>query len=182
MKPKLSNNEKKVLEFLIHDGRVSSTEMAKNLGITSQAVGRIKNKLEMLGVIRGYSTTIDYQKLGIDVFAIALFRFKSGTWTRLEKEDIKERVEGPHLIRVYRVSEGDITHIVVYGFRSLKELDNYFHVLQTDRNHISELKKLYVLSAESMLKDSPNELFLRAIEEWGNERLARPEPQKPLPP
>ena len=180
MKPKLSKNEKNVLKLLIQNGRMRCTEIARKLDLTPQGVGKILKKLESSGIIQGYSTIVDYEKIGIEVFAIALFRFKSGLWTRIEEEDIKERVKGPHLIRVYRVPEGDVTHIVVYGFRSLHELDHYFHILQTEREHISELKKLYVFSSKSIMKDSPNDLLLKVLEELGKEKLARPEPPKPL--
>jgi len=180
MKVVLSENDKKVLKLLIQDGRTSSTQIAQRVGLTSQAVGKIKEKLEKAGIIRGYTANIDYGKLGIEVFTIALFRFKSGAWSRLEEADIRERVKGPHLIRFYRVNDGDVTHLVVYGFRSLKEVDNYFHVLQMERGHISELKKLYVLSADSVMKDSPSELFCKVLDELGVERLARPEKPKPF--
>jgi DNA-binding Lrp family transcriptional regulator len=150
------------------------------LGISSQAVGKIKDKLEKSGVISGYSTNVDMDKLGISVYAVAMFRFKSGSWSRIEKEDIKKRIRGPHLIRAFRFSDGDITHMIVYGFRSLKELDHYFHFLQTERGHISELKKMYVLSGDSILKDSPNELILKSLQEMGREMLARPESPKSI--
>jgi DNA-binding Lrp family transcriptional regulator len=181
MKLKLSLNERRVLSILVQDGRGSNTRMAKSMGITPQAVGKIQDKLEREGIIRGYSAQVDYEKLGVDVFAVALFRFKSGSWTRLEKQDIRERVKGPHLIRMYRFSEGDITHMVVYGFRSLKELDNYFHVLQTERGHISELKKIYALSADSVMKDSPAELIQKVLDEYDVDVMGRPEPPKPMP-
>ena len=181
MKVKFTENDKKVLKLLLEGGRMSCTEMAEELGITSQAVGRIKEKLEKTGIIKGYTATIDQQKIGIEVIAIALFRFKSGTWSRLEEQDIRERVKGPHLVRVYRVNDGDVTHMVVYGFRSLKEVDNYFHVLQTERGHISELKKLYVLSTDSVIKDSPGELMAKVIDEFGGlGGLARPDSPKPF--
>lgn len=181
MKPKLSENEKKTLKYFIKDGRMPCSEIAKKLGITPQAVGKIQKKLESTGLIKGYSTIVDYQKLGIEVFAVAKFRFKSGEWSRLEEADIRDRIKGPHLTNVYRVSEGDVTHIVVYGFRSLKELDHYFHILQTERGHISELKKLYVLSVDSIMKESNQDLLLKVIDELGQEKPARPEPPKPFP-
>ncbi|MFH0863286.1 MAG: Lrp/AsnC family transcriptional regulator [Candidatus Altiarchaeota archaeon] len=172
---KLSKNDLAILKLLIVDGRISASEIGRRLSLSSQGAGKIIQRLQKEGVIRGFSTDIDYSAIGITVFAVALFRFKSGAWSRLEKEDIQKRVKGPHLIRFYRFSEGDVTHMVVYGFRSLKELDNYFHVLQTERGHISELMKLYVLSSESVLKDSPSELYLELIKEYGSEKLARPE-------
>ncbi len=181
MKPKLSENEKLVLKYLIREGRMPCTEIAKKLGITSQAVGKIQDKLEKQGMIRGYHAEIDYTKLSIDVFAVAFFRFKSGVWDKMADEDIKRRMRGPHLIRVYRIMEGDYTHMVIYGFRSIKEVEHYFQFLQKERGHISELKKLYVLTAGSVIKDSPDDLLIKVIDELGSDVLARPEVIKPIP-
>ena len=128
---KLTRNEKTVLKSLIVNGRISDSEIAKKLGITAQAVGKIRRKLEKMELIKGYTTLVDYEKLGIKVFAVALFKYAHEYVGKLGDEDIKERIRGPHIINFYRVPEGDVTHIVVYGFRSLDELDNYFHALQT---------------------------------------------------
>jgi DNA-binding Lrp family transcriptional regulator len=181
LKPILSDNEKRVLELLMSDGRMSCTDIGKRIRLTPQAVGKIQEKLEKKRIITGYSARVDYQTLGVEVLAIAFFKFKSGSWTKLEENDIRERLSGPHLMKVYRVVEGDLTHMIIYGFRSMRELDNYFHILQTERGHISELKKLYILSTDSILKDSSDELVTKVLHEQGTERLARPEIPKPIP-
>jgi len=176
---KLTRNDKRVLKFLIRNGRSQDSDIAKELKITPQAVGKIRKKLESSGVIKGYSTIIDYGKLGIDVIAIALFKFTpEARKTILTEEDIDERIKGPHIINFYRIPEGDVTHIVVYGFRNLEELDHYFHVLQTERGHISEIKKLYILSTKSLRKNSDQELLIKIIDEMGHEKLARPQPPR----
>jgi len=178
---KFSKNEREVLKHLIRDGRAQCTDIAKRLGVSSQAVGKIKDKLERQGVIKGYHAEIDSKKLGIEVFAIALFRFKSGVWNKLEEEDIRRRMRGAHLVRVYRITEGDYTHMVIYGFRSMREVENYFQILQKERSHISELKKLYVMTADSVIKDSPEDLLIKIIDELGTDVLARPEVIRPMP-
>jgi len=171
----LTRNDRKVLKFLIENGRASDVDIARKLSITSQAVGKIRKKMEKEGYIRGYTTEIDYEKLGIKVFAVVLFKYAPEVWKNIKSdEDIKERIKGPHIIEFYRVPEGDVTHIVVYGFRSLDELDHYFHVLQTERGHISEIRKMFVFSGKSMVKQSPKELFVKVLEEFGKETLARP--------
>jgi DNA-binding Lrp family transcriptional regulator len=175
MKLKLSKNERFVLECLIDDGRMSRTEIAKKIGLTSQAIGKIERKLIGGGVIRGYSADVDYEKLGIEVFAVAHFRLKSGSWNRLENEDIKKRVNGPHLINVYRFNDGNITHMVVYGFRNMREAENYLQTLQTQRGHISELIKVNIISSESVLKHSMKELLIKVLREYDLDALASPE-------
>ncbi len=181
MKKRLSANEKAVLRKLIQDGRAPCTDIAKKLDLTSQAVGKIIGRLEKRGVIKGYEARIDYRELGIEVFAIAFFRFKSGSLDEMEEKDLWNRVRGPHLIKVYRLSEGEFTHIVIYGFRSIREMEHYFHLLQKQREHVSELKKYYVLSADSVMKDSMEDLLLKVLEEMGHERLAEPEVIEPVP-
>ena len=175
---KLTRNDKRVLKFLIENGRTPDADIARSLSITPQAVGKIRRKLESNSIIRGYSTIVDYERLGINVLAIALFKFTPESRKTLKEGDIDERVKGPNIIDFYRVPEGDVTHVVTYGFRSLEELDHYFHILQTERGHISEIKKLYILSAKSMRKNSDKELFLKVIDEMSHEKLARPLPPK----
>ena len=171
----LTRNDKRVLKFLIENGRASDVDMARQLSITSQAVGKIRKKLEKEGFIQGYTTEVDFEKLGIKVFAVVLFRYMPEVWKNVKsEEDMRERIKGPHIIDFYRVPEGDVTHIVVYGFRSLDELDNYFHVLQTERGHISQIRKIYVFSSKSLVKHSPKELLMKVIDELGRETLARP--------
>ena len=176
MKPKLSENERWAIKYLIEDGRLSNTSLGERLNISSQAAGKLRKKLEAKGIIKGYSPIIDYEMMGVEVFAIAFFKFKSENWERLEADDIKKRIKGPHLIRFYRFLQGDTTHMVLYGFRNLKEMDNYFHILQTERGHVSELLKVMVLSPSSILKDSADDLFVKLIDMLDSDELARPEP------
>jgi Lrp/AsnC family leucine-responsive transcriptional regulator len=171
----LTRNDKRVLKFLIENGRASDVDMARKLSITFQAVGKIRKKLETEGYIKSYTTEVDYEKLGIKVFAVVLFKYMPEVWKSIKSdEDVSERIKGPHIMDFYRVPEGDVTHIVVYGFRSLDELDNYFHMLQTERGHISEIRKMYVFSSKSMIKRSAKELVSKVIDEIGKETLARP--------
>ncbi len=174
---KLTRNEKFVLKHLIKNGRSQDSDIARILKITPQAVGKIRKKLETEGIIKGYTTTVDYEKLGINVIAIVLFKFTSeARKTLLTEKDINERIKGPNIIHFYRVPEGDVTHVVTYGFRNLEELDHYFHVLQTERGHISEIRRLYILSAKSLRKSSDKELLTKIIDELGKEKMPRPMP------
>ena len=170
----LTRNERRVLKFLIENGRATDTELSEKLNITSQAVGKIRRKLEDDGVIKRYTAVIDYEKIGIKVFAVALFKFVPEVWKTLKGENIDERLTGSNIINFYRIPEGDVTHIVVYGFRNMDELDHYFHTLQTERGHISEIRKLYIFSAKSLKKDSPKDLYIKVLKEWGYEQLPRP--------
>jgi len=173
MKPILSDNDRNVLKILLEDGRMNRSEIGRRIGISSQAVGKIEKKLTEKGIIKGFNVELDYERMGIGVIAIAMFRIRAG-WDSLSETDMGKRVKGPHILRLYRFPDGDITHMVVYGFRTIKEMDHYFHILQTERGHISELVKLHVLSNSSVMKDDPSELFQKLIDELDSDALARP--------
>ena len=67
----LTKNEKKVLKLLIDNSRISDSDMATKLGISSQAVGKIRRKLEST-VIDSYTINLNYPKMGITIFAVAI--------------------------------------------------------------------------------------------------------------
>jgi DNA-binding Lrp family transcriptional regulator len=72
----LNRKEKIMLNMLLRNGRTFNTHIAKRLKITSQVTGRMRRKLEKEGVIRGYSTKLDLQYLGVKTFALALFNME----------------------------------------------------------------------------------------------------------
>lgn len=177
---KLTKNEKIALKYLIKDGRISDVEISKKLKITTQAVGKIRRKLETLGVIKGYATNVDFGKLGVNTFALAIMRLTLKSWEELGELGIEKLVlKSPHIISIFRIPEGSATHVALCGFRDLDELDKFFHVMQTSSayNQYVDLKKIYVFSNHSHIKDSPAQLFCKVIDEMGKERISA----KPLP-
>ncbi len=174
---KLTHNEKKSLKILIENGRASDTKIAKQLRITKQAVGKIRKKLENSGIIKGYSTVLDYGKLGVNTFAVTVFKFTLKSWEELGEFGIEQKVaELPHVIDVYRIPQGSATHIALCGFRDLQELDGYFHTLKTvpQYNQYMEIKDIFIFSQHSLIKNSPVQLFHKIIDEMGRERPDRP--------
>ncbi len=177
---KLTKNEKLALKFLIKNGRISDVDISKKLKITTQAVGKIRRKLETLGVIKGYYTNIDYGKIGINTFALAVMRLTLKSWEELGELGIENLLlKSPHIVNVYRIPEGSSTHIGLYGFRDLDELGRFFQIMQTSAayNSYVDLKKIYVFSNNSLVKDSPAQLLCKVIDEMGKDRINA----KPLP-
>ncbi len=65
---RLTRNDKYVLKQLIGHGRISDSATAEKIGVTPQAVLKIRNKLEEAGIIEGYTPNVNYKKLGITHF------------------------------------------------------------------------------------------------------------------
>lgn len=53
-----------LLQLLAQDSRVSQRHLAREVGMSAPAVGERIARLERLGVIRGYSVSVDWARLG----------------------------------------------------------------------------------------------------------------------
>lgn len=165
---KLTKNEKKMLKLMLDDARISDSAIAKKLNISSQAVGRLRRKLEAT-VVDSYTLNLNYSRLGINVFAIALAKVTDiGLAKGVERiEDIL--LKTPHIIQIFRLPHGSYTHALIYGFRDIGELDDFFHSPQQKKelhNYI-ENKELFMFSHSSLMKNNPNLLFHKIIDEMG---------------
>lgn len=167
---KLTKNDKKTLNLLLEDGRMTDTAIAKELGITKQAVGRIRKKLEKGGIIKKYTTQLDYERLGIHTFAIVLARLTS-KWQKMgELEATEKLISDSNIIRVFRIPRGEITHVLIYAFESIAEFENYFQ--KTDNNGLI-VEKMFISSHIGMSKDENKELFIKVLGESSEKKAPK---------
>ncbi|WP_159451367.1 Lrp/AsnC family transcriptional regulator [Demequina sp. NBRC 110054] len=60
----LDDMDRRLLVLLSEDPRLSQRQLARAVGMSAPAVGERVNRLERQGVIRGYTTVLDWSKLG----------------------------------------------------------------------------------------------------------------------
>lgn len=139
------------------------------MGISSQAVGKIRRKLEA-SVIDSYSLNLDYYKLGIRIFAISIAKLTKDGMDKGELEVEQYLLKNEHIISVYRIPKGSSTHIVLYGFQDMNELDSFFHSaeMKEELHNFIETQELFTFSHNSLVKDNPIQLFNKAIDNLGN--------------
>lgn len=169
---RLTKNEKKTLKLLIENSRVSDSSIAEKLKISSQAVGKIRRKLEK-SVIDSYTLNLNFSKLGIHAFAITLAKLTSEGLDKGELEVEKRLLDNANIIQVFRLPQGNFTHVILYGFGDVDELDDFFHSAQKKKelHNFIENKELFTFSHHSLIKNSPAQLFQKVIEELGNNSL-----------
>jgi DNA-binding Lrp family transcriptional regulator len=162
----LTKNERKVLQLLLENARMSDSAIAKKLKISSQAIGKIRKKLEA-SVITAYTTNLNYSKLGIKTFAISLAKLTAAGLDKGEIEMEQTLLEDPNIIQVFRLPSNTTTHIILYGFRDLTDLDLYFHShnKKKDIHQFLEHRDIYTFSCSSLLKNDPTALFKKIISE-----------------
>jgi Lrp/AsnC family leucine-responsive transcriptional regulator len=63
-----------ILEELQKNARLSTTEIGRRVGLSAPAVADRIEKMEELGIIKGYHTSLDYDKLDLTIRAFILFK------------------------------------------------------------------------------------------------------------
>jgi Lrp/AsnC family leucine-responsive transcriptional regulator len=63
-----------ILEELQQNSRLTAAEIGRRVGLSAPAVADRIQRLEEKGIIKGYQTNIDFDKLGLTIRAFILFR------------------------------------------------------------------------------------------------------------
>jgi DNA-binding Lrp family transcriptional regulator len=154
--PKLTEHDKEVLSKIIEHAKISDTKIAMDMGISPQAVFKIRTKLEQLGIIKGYSPIIDFKKIGIHVLSIIIIRIKSDVWNSYSDDLVSERISKiPYIISAYRVADAQASHILMFGFRDTVQKEQYFSQIQTKYANEIEIKNVYTFSTDKIITESP---------------------------
>jgi DNA-binding Lrp family transcriptional regulator len=157
---RLNPNEKKVLEILIENAKVTDSAISKKLKISSQAIGKIRKKLEK-NTINSYEVELNPSKIGITVFAISKSKL---TQEGLDKGqlEIEEKIKNiPNALSIYRLPSSSATHIINYGFRDIEEMDSFFHSQKNQKEIFKYLEniELFTFSHNSLIKDDKKDFY-----------------------
>ncbi len=111
--------DRRIIELLTQDGRISYTDLGKSLGMSTSAVHQRVRRLEQRGVIKGYTAKVDHQALGRQITA-----FMSITpLDPAAPDDIPERLrELPQIEECHSVA-GDENYILKVRVDTPAELE-----------------------------------------------------------
>jgi DNA-binding Lrp family transcriptional regulator len=153
--PKLTRNDRTVLRKIIEQAKIPDSEIAKKMGLSQQAVFKIRHKLESLGIIKGYAPIIDLKKAGIRTLVVLGIKFTQYVWEKYTDEQISERIRKiPQVILSYRIPESSISHILVMGFENMEQKDRYLMKLQTKFSKEIKIVHVYPFSVDRIIKRS----------------------------
>ncbi len=161
---KLTENEQFALRLLVEDPLITNKDIAKKLKITSQGVGKIRKQLYKKGIIKSHELRLDYEKLGVNILAIAMIKILPSVFKKFKKNELDKVLKQMNVIRSYAIPETDITHIILYAFRNIKEYDSYFRNILEEFGDYVEIKHTFVLSSGSIIKSSSKDMFLDVLD------------------
>ena len=86
----LEATDRKILELLAADGRMSFTDLGKATGLSTSAVHQRVKRLESRGTILGYTATVDHAQVGLPLTAFISIRPIDPS----QPDDCPERLRG----------------------------------------------------------------------------------------
>lgn len=163
--PKLTENDKEVLRKIIDHSRIPDSKIAEDIGISPQAVFKIRAKLEELGIIKGYTPIIDFKKVGIHVMALLVIRLKPDVWDKYSDDLVSERISKiPYVVSAYRVADAQASHILLIGFRDTAQKESYIAQIQIKHRNEIEIKEIYTFSVDKIIIQNPIGLLNEIID------------------
>lgn len=155
--PEIDQLDRQILAKLVEDGKTPYTDIAKQLFVSSGTIHVRMKKLEQLGIVKGSSLTVDYQKLGYDITAfLGIHLDKSSLYDDVvdQLKQIPEIVEANYTTGLYSI----FTKIVC------KDTNHLRRVLHDKIQKISGIQRTETfISLEQSINRAVN--FLEAIDE-----------------
>src|SRR3989344_8019798 len=117
--------DKKILNILLQDARLSYRKIAKMLKVSPAT---IMNRINSLNkeIIKKYSVLLDYEKLGYEVEVIIELRISKGKLIEVEKKIATH----PNVVAVYDIT-GDFDAVIIARFKNRKSMDYFLKKIQT---------------------------------------------------
>lgn len=117
----LDDVDRSILALLVQDGRLSASELGRQVGLSPAAAKRRIDRLEQLRVIGGYRAVLDHARLGSLIEAFIELRFAGST----QVDDIEKTVDG--------MTE------VIEAFTTAGDPDALVRVRAADLNHLKQI-------------------------------------------
>ena len=122
----LEQTDKKILNIIVDNSRLSLRRIAKKADVSVATVMHHIKKLEKEGIIKKYTTKLDYEKIGYDVEVIIEIRISKGKLFEVERKIAMH----PNVFAVYDIT-GAFDSLVLARFPTRRQMDHFLKKLQT---------------------------------------------------
>ena len=116
----VDETDAKILTALIQDARLSSRQISKKTGFSIGTVLARMKKMEREGLIKGYTTFVDHEKLGYQLTVLIEITVSKGRLLEIENEIARM----PNVCSVYDVT-GLTDAFVVAKFKNREALSAF---------------------------------------------------------
>ena len=129
--------DRKILERVLEDGRISFRQIASEMRVSTTTVAARVTRLQRDRIIVGYHARVDFQKLGYELTVVTEIHVSKGKLVEMEQEIAKL----PNVCAVYDVT-GEIDAIIISKCRNREELSRFtkgllaMHFVERTNSHV----------------------------------------------
>ncbi|RLG88702.1 MAG: AsnC family transcriptional regulator [Thermoprotei archaeon] len=135
----LDEKDRKILRILVTNARTPFSRIARELGLSEASIYVRIRRLEKIGVLRGYTASIDLAKLGYTIRALIMLKLSPDRY----REAISQIKVFSNTIDVYEIT-GEFHIVMKVVARSNEELSQLIDKLGSIPG-VLETRTLYVL-------------------------------------
>jgi DNA-binding Lrp family transcriptional regulator len=158
-KVRLDAIDRRILDQLQRDGRITNVELASRVGISAPPCLRRARALEEAGYIRGYHAALDPAALGFEVTVFAMVGLHSQAEADLKA--FEERVRRWPLVRECHMLNGEIDFILKVVARDLSEFQAFLTSELTPAPNVASVKTSFTIRASKVEPGVPLDLAPR---------------------
>ncbi|SHJ01365.1 Lrp/AsnC family transcriptional regulator [Lutispora thermophila] len=119
---KIDDIDKKILEELSENSRLSMSELGRRINLSSPSVTERVRQMESFGIIKKYTLEIDYEKLRFPIQCIVEATVKNGDY-----KSFKDFIESlPNVEFCYRIS-GKACYMLKLQFESFTKAEEFIN-------------------------------------------------------
>jgi Lrp/AsnC family leucine-responsive transcriptional regulator len=144
--------DKKILNIIQHDARISNAEIARQVGLAPSAVLERIRKLEERGVIQGFETKLDSAQLDFGLTAFVAVRTRECCY-----ETDKYLAEIPEVTEVYDVA-GEDSYLLKVRARNTEDLARILREKLKNVPNVASTKTTVVLQTIKETTSVPIEM------------------------
>lgn len=157
----MNKNERRVLEELSKNAKTTDKSIAEKLRITTQAVGKIRKKLEKEKIIVSYNIRLNPKAIGLNVINILAVKFSPENVER--EEELKHEItKDPRVTDCYRMLHGQASLLIVAAFKDMEESEAYIKQFFKKHPELSIIN-LQTATWNTVWKNTKKDVYLHSL-------------------
>ena len=149
---KLKNKDKCILLALLENGRLSYSELGRRCGISRQIALEHVKKLAAEGVVKGFSISLDAEKLG---FAFQAYMLIIAKPAEILREELTAFLRRSIHVRKIQLLFGQFDFFLELMFQNKDEMTEFLRVLHS----FGAVERTETFIVNQTIKDKPEEPF-----------------------
>ncbi len=140
---KLDNTDKKLINFLQIDSKITTKKLATELNLSVTAIYERIKKLEKKSVIKKYVAVVDKEKIQRDFVVFTQVKLVQHHHQYIEKFE-REVLQFNEVLECYNIS-GDYDYFLKVAVENMKSYRNFINHKLTTLDHISSTHSTFII-------------------------------------